>query len=173
MRNDKLDILEFNINRIDGYIEKADNKASFLLALNGAFIGIILSQLNSILTFITCNENYKIINSLVCFSILIFSLFSVHFCLKTIDPRKSKSNETYKSILYYRDIAETEKYKKNLNKKTKNDDILENEFCKQVKEISKICDSKMNNVNLAIIFLKVYIGIMFIYSIICCLIYIF
>ena len=173
MGNDKLDILEFNINRIDGYIEKADNKASFLLALNGAFIGIILSQLNSILNLITINQNYKIINSLVCFSILILCLSSVHFCLKTIDPRKSKSNGTYKSILYYRDIVATEKYKKNLNKKTKNEDILQNEFCIQVKELSKICDLKMNNVNSAIKFLKLYIGIMLVYSIICCLIYIF
>lgn len=173
MRNDKLDILEFNIHRIDGYIEKADNKASFLLALNGAFLGVVLSESNKILTFITSNENYKIINSLVCFSILILCLISIYFCLKTIDPRKSKSKGTYKSILYYRDIVATEKYKRNLKNKTKNEGILQDEFCIQVKELSKICDSKMNNVNSAIKFLKLYIAIIFIYSMICYLIYIF
>lgn len=169
----KLDILEFNINRIDGYIDKADNKASFLLALNGIFISIALSQINSVLAFITKYENYKIINSLIYFIIIILCFTSVCFCLKVLNPRKSKTSNTYKSILYYKDIAETEKYKKNLNKKTKNIKNLEEEFCIQVKEISKICERKMTNVDWAIKCLGSYISIIFVYSIILCLIYIF
>lgn len=35
----KIDIAKFIVNRIDYYIEKSDNKASFLLLLNSAIIG--------------------------------------------------------------------------------------------------------------------------------------
>lgn len=173
MKEDKLDILKFNINRIDGYIEKADNKANFLLALNGIIIGIIFSKSPEILRFIKSNQSWKIANSIFWFFIIAFCIASIVFSLLAINPRKSKRQTTYKSILYYKDIKDVKKYIRRFNKKTSSNKKIVNEFCTQVVELSKICDKKMICINWSILFLKVYWSISILYGLIYCINYIY
>lgn len=173
MENKKLDILEFNINRIDGYIEKADNKGNFLLALNGIIIGILFSKSTEILEFIKKSQSWKFTNLFVWVCIISLCITSILFSLLAISPRKSKKQTTYKSVLYYKDIAYAKKYKRLLNRKTSNDKNIENEFCTQVVELSKICDKKMICIKWSILFLKLYWSISIIYGLIYCINYIY
>ncbi|MBW4862150.1 MAG: hypothetical protein KZY55_15715 [Paeniclostridium sp.] len=172
MKESKLDILKFNINRIDGYIEKADNKANFLLALNGIIIGIIFSKSTEILEFIKKSQSWVIVNSISWICIITFCIVSIVFSLLAINPRKSKNQTTYKSILYYKDITDAKVYIRRFNRKTSTDKKIVNEFCIQVVELSKICDKKMICINQSILFLKVYWSISILYGLIYCINYI-
>ena len=142
----KLEVLKFNMERIDGYIEKADNKANFLLAFNGIVIGIIFSNLKSIMTFIS-STNFKL--GTVGFLLVLFLCFilSIIFSLLVLFPRKSKDINGYKSILYYKNIStmSLDDYKQYLNNSGTDEKLLD-EFCKQVIEISIICNKKMNRI---------------------------
>lgn len=173
MDSNKLDILEFNINRIDGYIEKADNKANFLLAFNGIIIGIIFSESTEILSFIKRSGTWKEFNTLIWMIMLGLILLSFGFSIYTIYPRKSKSNSSYKSILYYNDIRDLKKYKRLLTYKIKKRENIENEFSKQVVELSHICRKKMWCVNKSIMFLILFSIVFVIYGLIYSFNYIF
>lgn len=173
MDNEKLDILKFNIQRIDGYIEKADNKANFLLVLNVAFIGVLFTNYTKILNFIKQSQSWILLNTFIWLCIIILCIISIIFCILTINPRKSKPKSAYKSVLYYKDITNIKKYKRLLQRKTKNYKTIESEFCVQVVELSKICDKKMDCINKAIFFIKLYGVISIVYSFIYSINYIY
>lgn len=125
----KQKIVETNYTRFDNYIEKADNKASFLLALNGAIlIGIILSSNNQVIK--------KFILSII---ILIVSMI-IDFIV--IIPRKSKKE--FKSCFYYEYVKKLDinSYRGSINSIDSEEKLIE-EFLKESREIAIICSKKM------------------------------
>lgn len=120
-----IEVLKNNISRFDTYIEKADNKASFNLALAGAILIAILSS--------SCEEKFNV--ALICLggSILLSTLVLV--------PRKSK--EEFNSCLYYKSVAKMdyEQYRDGINEL--DEDKYKKELLVESKELAKICEKKM------------------------------
>ena len=147
---DEREILELNMSRYDNYIEKADNKASFILALTGVLLGGLVFQSNDILNIIHNNILKKVtIFNLMGISILL--IVSSFLALKVILPSTSKS--TVKSIFYFNDIVEytEEEYKKKLQEI--NNEKAIDDLRRQVLQLGNICTIKMNSIKLSLQFL--------------------
>lgn len=139
-------ILEKDMDRFDQYIERADNKANFILTISGAILIAIIFQNKDL--FYDINNN--IIKNIIFLdsALVAMSLISaIYFSLLVIIPRISR--ETYTSVFYFEDI----KYLKNneFYEKLKNiseDEFIE-DFSKQVNQLSIIVSKKMNRVKSA------------------------
>lgn len=142
----KIDIAKFIVNRIDYYIEKSDNKASFLLLLNSAIIGFYFRE-GKIMNHLSIS-NIRCLEMLFYIVILCIFVISIYFSIMVLKPRNSKIENEYKSIFYYKEIASlnNEQYKEAFENAFKDEENLINDALVQIKELSLICDKKMYNV---------------------------
>ncbi|SJX17493.1 Uncharacterised protein [Clostridioides difficile] len=99
----KIDIAKFIVNRIDYYIEKSDNKASFLLLLNSAIIGFLFSGKEKIMNHLSIS-NIRCLEMLFYIVILCIFVISIYFSIMVLKPRNSKIENEYKSIFYYKNL---------------------------------------------------------------------
>ncbi|HBF7375507.1 TPA: hypothetical protein KOW93_002395 [Clostridioides difficile] len=143
----KIDIAKFIVNRIDYYIEKSDNKASFLLLLNSAIIVFLFSGKEKIMNHLSIS-NIRCLEMLFYIVILCIFVISIYFSIMVLKPRNSKIENEYKSIFYYKEIASlnNEQYKEAFENAFKDEENLINDALVQIKELSLICDKKMYNV---------------------------
>lgn len=139
-------ILEKDMERFDQYIERADNKANFILTISGAILIAIIFQ-NKDLFYDIDNNIIKNIIFLDSALVAISLISAIYFSLLVIIPRTSR--ETYTSVFYFEDI----KYLKNneFYEKLKNisEDEFIKDFSKQVNQLSIIVSKKMNRVKSA------------------------
>lgn len=148
-------LIEKNIERYDNYIEKADNKASFLLAFYGALlIGIILES-NTIYTEIIKNNALRNIFIAILIIEILTIIYSIKSSLDVIIPRTPKTrnmttseNVAYESLLYFNDVKEyygkDDKFIKKLEK-CSDQEIIEDMTIQSI-ELANICSSKMEKV---------------------------
>lgn len=139
-------ILEKDMDRFDQYIERADNKANFILTISGAILIAIIFQ-NKDLFYDIDNNIIKNIIFLDSALVAISLICSIYFSLLVIIPRTSVG--TYTSVFYFEDV----KYLRNSEfyEKLKNiseDEFIE-DFSKQVNQLSIIVSKKMSRVKSA------------------------
>ena len=96
------ELLEYNIDRLDSYIEIADNKANFILALTSVLLVGLIFQSSDIVDIVN-SSTLKVISIFVLLGTSILLIISSFFALKVILPRTPKSD--VKSIFYFKDIA--------------------------------------------------------------------
>lgn len=151
MSQSRKEILTKNFERFDFYIEKADNKASFLLAFSGALIGGILLETDKII-----NINCKLLSIHLVIFTLISLLVSVVYSLLVIIPRIPKMG--IESIMFFKSVQDLtlDEYKCKINN-LNNDDKLLNEYENETYELAKICYKKMKNMKKSLIFLTISI----------------
>ena len=139
-------VLDKDMERFDEYIERADNKANFLLTISGALIIAIFFQGNELITKLTSSE-IKFIMFIIIAITIFFLAKTIYFSLQVIIPRIPNKNE--KSLFYFESV-----------KKYENDNLIETikacseedmfgDLSKQVAQLAKICSAKMNNVKKA------------------------
>lgn len=149
--NKKL-VLEKNLDRFDYYIEKADNKASFILALSGILLAGILFQ-NEVLISKNASQGFKIaVIQLVVISLIALIISDV-FALLVIIPRTPKM--PVKSTMYFECIKNMEKadYEYLINEL---DDIkTTQELINESIELAKICSKKMNHIKSSLVSLVI------------------
>jgi len=148
--NKKL-ILEKNLERFDFYIEKADNKASFILAFAATLIVGILLETDKILS-----TSYKIFVGHLVILIIILLITSIIFSLLVIIPRTPRMN--IDSCMFFESINDMSltEYKDKLNN-LQDEELINNEMENETYELSKICHNKMINIKISLIFLSVSI----------------
>lgn len=156
-------VLEKDIERIDSYIERADNKANFILTICGVLLVAIIFQSKDLLSQIN-NSIIEKIMFLDSFIIAISLIGAIYYSLSVIIPRTPSGS--YSSLFYFEDIKSLKNndfYKK---LKTTSDDDLLIDFSNQVNQLAIICSKKMNNVRKSYSCLMiVIIGIIIIVSI--------
>ena len=148
MNEDKKFILEKNLERFDYYIEKADNKASFLLALTGALLVAIAFQSKDVLELVQINY-LKNLTRILLFSTSFGLVLSSWNALSVIMPRTPKN--TNQSLFYFesiKDINDTD-YITLINSIDENRIICD--LTGQTKQLAKICSTKMNKVKSSLI----------------------
>lgn len=151
MNKNKELILEKNFERFDYYIEKADNKASFILAFAGALLAAVVFQSNTIVGTIKIDQLKKIIiYSLLITSLLLF--ITCAFALLVIIPRTPKS--TYKSILYFEDVKNMSEQEVINRVSDDNNYLIEEDISKQIIIIANTCSKKMKNVRNSLVCLS-------------------
>jgi len=139
------DVLQFTMSRLDKIITDADNKANFLLCFSIVILGGMI--------FVT-NE----FESACCFLWLLLALIFISFTASSFFsfcafiPRSRQFgdkliNTPEKSLFFYIDIIEDESFAE----KTGNlsDDMLENDFLNQIKQLSLIIKKKMRNIKIS------------------------
>lgn len=148
----EIEILELNMSRYDSYIEKADNKANFILALTSVILVGLVFQSNDILNIIT-NDMLKRISIFILIGISILLTISSCLALNVILPSTKES--TVKSIFYFKDVASyTEEEYKRIMKEFDDNKILA-DFRRQVIQLGSICTIKMNKIKSSLKFLLV------------------
>ncbi|ALG47754.1 Pycsar system effector family protein [Clostridium perfringens] len=139
-------VLDKDMERFDDYIERADNKANFLLTISGALIIAIFFQGNELITKLESSE-IKFIMFIIIAITIFFLAKTIYFSLQVIIPRTSNKNE--ESLFYFESVKKYETG--NLSKKIKlcSEEDIFTDLSKQVSQLAKICSSKMNNVKKA------------------------
>lgn len=146
----EIEILELNMSRYDSYIEKADNKANFILALTSVILVGLVFQSNDILNIIT-NDMLKRISIFILIGISILLIISSCLALNVILPSTKES--TVKSIFYFKDVSKyTEEEYKRILKEINTDKTID-DFRRQVIELGNICTTKMNRIKVSLQFL--------------------
>lgn len=141
------ELLEYNIDRLDSYIEIADNKANFILALTSVLLVGLIFQSSDIVDIVN-SSTLKVISIFVLLGTSILLIISSFFALKVILPRTPKSD--VKSIFYFKDIAtyNEEEYKNTIKSVlSKNDGV--DDLRRQTLQLSKICSNKMDKIKLS------------------------
>jgi hypothetical protein len=148
----KLQFLYKTIDRIDHYINLANLKASFLIAMLGIFLAIFFGNYRDI-TSILGEGCLKRVDDILFFTIIATALVAISFPLKVIFARLD-SGETrgqYISIFYWASIRELspEIYK------SKFDDYeyekIVDDVIRQIKVLSAIVHDKYRSVNHGVI----------------------
>ena len=75
------ELLEYNIDRLDSYIEIADNKANFILALTSVLLVGLIFQSSDIIHIVNSNT-LKVISIFVLLGTSILLIISSFFALK-------------------------------------------------------------------------------------------
>ncbi|MFR5264505.1 Pycsar system effector family protein [Clostridium sp.] len=140
--------LNLNINRFDNYIEKADNKANFLLALSTVLIGSTLFSFDNILK-LTNHNVLKIFLTIALIFINITLTISIVYSLRTLFPRTPKSTSSNKSLFYFEDVKKLTKQSFLQKLKNINDELSLEDFCEQNIQLATICSEKMDNIKQA------------------------
>ncbi|MCW5197969.1 hypothetical protein F1Z41_05135 [Clostridium perfringens] len=81
-------VLDKDMERFDDYIERADNKANFLLTISGALIIAIFFQGNELITKLESSE-IKFIMFIIIAITIFFLAKTIYFSLQVIIPRTS------------------------------------------------------------------------------------
>lgn len=96
-KNEKIDVLKYNISRFDHYYASVNFKSSFLVIGNITILGVILSSQDKL-------DNYILyVHLLLIASSLIFVLLAIRPYLK--------SNKTDISVIFFEEIANSTKEK--------------------------------------------------------------
>lgn len=146
-----MEILEKDMERFDYWIEKSDQKASYILAMEVLILVAVVFQADLTIEELNFVKILKV--SLAFFTTLCFSIGG-YFAIKVLKP-SIKENDSNLSILYFNDIKNMgeKEIKAKLNKM---DEIsYENEMVRQVKQLANITSKKMKNVNNAINFVVI------------------
>lgn len=149
---DKLEIYIKDIERYDFYIEKADNKASFLLAFEGIVLTLITPLANDFLRNIDSSIIKNTVMILLVIALIAIVVAAVSSAL-VIFPRFSKITGT--SVLYYNDVKDlksTELIERISNLK---EEQMLNDFAEQVVVLAKISSKKMVGIRWSLGFLGI------------------
>lgn len=136
-------VLEKDIERFDTYIERADNKANFILTISGVLLVAVIFQSKDLFSQI----NNPVIEKLffLDISIIAISLIgAIYYSLMVIIPRTPSGS--YQSMFYFEDV----KHLKNNDfyeklKDTSEEDLFI-DYSKQVNQLAMICSKKMNKI---------------------------
>lgn len=139
-------ILEKDMDRFDQYIERADNKANFILTISGAILIAIIFQ-NKDLFYDIDNTIIRNIIFLDSSIIAISLIFSIYFSLMVIIPRISF--DRYTSVFYFEDIKSLKNNEFYEKLKSISEDEFIEDFSKQVNQLSIIVSKKMSRVKSA------------------------
>ena len=152
---DKLKLYEKDIERFDFYIEKADNKASFLLA----FEGIVLTLLTTLTNGFLKNMDNSIVKNTVIILLVVAVVAIVAAAVSSasvIFPRFSKATGT--SVLYYNDVKNLKATEFIERVNSLGEEQKLKDFAEQAVVLAKICSNKMVGIRWSIIFLGIASG---------------
>lgn len=156
-----------DLERIDSWINNADNKISYLFAFLGIVATIIFTSDSVIQEIKTCFGNLLKLNEkdivnilsliviILVIGLLIFIVKCIYYLLKAITAKANISNMNNGSVLFFGAIANNtiEEFKDKI--KNKSEEEVEEDIVEQIFINSKICDEKINNYNKAIKSLKI------------------
>ncbi len=139
-------ILDKNFNRYDFYIEKADEKANFLLAFSGALCVGLLSQIDTLFSKIPHLTAFYIpFLIVITISVLLLGA-TAFFACHVLFPRAPLSRSP-QSVFYFNDVRQ---HKENLSRYL---DLLDQDETKLIEDmasqniaLASICSEKMSNV---------------------------
>lgn len=146
-------VLEKNLERFDFYIEKADNKSSFILALSSALLAGVLLEINSVSL---CVESLLIFKLSVLGSVISL-IISIYYSLKTLIPRgNGKNNE---SCFYFESVSCMDKSEyENKISSLDSEEKLRDALLFETKQLAQICKTKMKNFNMSLTSLAFGVG---------------
>lgn len=156
-------ILDKNMQRFDEYIERADNKANFILTLSGVLIVASMFQSKEIISGV----NNGVLKNLIFLDIFIINvslIFSIVQALLVIIPRISKGS--YSSLLFFDDVRILKNNEFYNKLRDEHNEFLVKDMSKQVIELANICSKKMSRVRNAFYGLGAALVCIFILSII-------
>lgn len=107
MKNDK-EHLKLIIQRFDNYINGANSKGNFLLAINTFLCGIIVANYSKFKELIISNDDLIYLNILLVV-LVILSICATFFVLKAVYPFVLSGNssiESYHSNIFFNSVAE-------------------------------------------------------------------
>lgn len=136
-------ILEKDMTRFDEYIERADNKANFILTICGVLLVAVLFQSKDL---VLQNDN-QLIKNIVFFvssGISISLIISIYFSLMVIIPRTPCGS--YTSLFYFEDVKSLKNNDFYSKLKSMSEEDMFKDFGKQVNQLAIICSKKMNKI---------------------------
>lgn len=167
MRENVVEELNQNLERIIGFIGNCDNKASILLGFNGILMGILLScdfiEICSNSSFDSCLLTI-FLKATMCITIFMWS-YGLYRLLKVLLPKTDCSDFAdgaleLKSIIYFSGIS-SKSYTYYKNKVLSMDDNQYlNDIASQVYLNAKICTEKFKNLRLGLIFSSIGIAML-------------
>ena len=158
--NNKIDILEYHLDRIQNLIERADTKASILLAFLGVVLTITISHggffpfLSSI--FLQRSNRHPLL-MIIMVSLSFLSFFaSFVFVIRTLQARL-RLGRAYlaTSNFFFGKIARFNKYEDFQDSIEVSVDQADKHLIRDIFINSKICENKYKYYNYALIFLMI------------------
>jgi len=156
------DNTKFIISRFDAYISQANVKGNFLLAFNTFLIGGIITNYSKIIELVGC-EQILFVNCIL-IVMFILSIITAFFVIKAVYPFLSSSNsskEKYHSHIFFNSVSEFKDgngYFDSLS--NHNDKQFDSDLANQAYLLAKGCKKKYKNLQLAMIFVYVEMGLM-------------
>ena len=139
---EKLDIQKSNYEWLLNSINSADMKAGYLIGLELAVIGYILSYYNDLVKDQYCNIQWFVVVLLIVFAISM--TIGIIFSLKVIKPRFNKANS---SIFYFKSINSFEENKYHDAIMSISEDGLIRDLNTEIYKVSIILEKKYTNVS--------------------------
>jgi len=164
IENDKLDLYQYTLSRVDMYINNVDAKSANGIMIIALSFAVVIAFFSSVI--INPSNGIVCIEQLLIFSDFLFGLISLYYSIITFTPRqnmqnyaKNISSETLSSNLFWGEISKKEyadfvRAIKATTVADNKDDLL-----RQIYICSKICAQKFKNYQIALLFLKIKMSI--------------
>ena len=152
-KNEKIEHSRYLLNRFDHYIEGANSKGNFLLALGAVLCGFIIANFENIIAFNHCKAEGWVSGLLI--SVLVCGLLSIAFTIAAVFPFLKTSNSSskkYHSLVFFQSIAEMEEQEFLKNFKKQEDKKVNKDLAKQIYAISQGLKMKYQKLSWAIRF---------------------
>lgn len=143
------------IQRFDNYINGANTKGNFLLAINTFLSGIIIANYSKLKELIFC-ENDVIYLNVILIVLILLSICTTFFVLRAVYPFVSSGNsslDSYHSHIFFNSVAEFKdgkEYHKSMIKQT--DESVDEDMSIQAFYLAKGLKSKYKFLEIAMQF---------------------
>lgn len=143
------------IQRFDNYINGANTKGNFLLAINTFLSGIIIANYSKLKELIVCTNDMIYLNTILIILILL-SICTTFFVLRAVYPFVLSGNssiDSYHSHIFFNSVAEFKdgkEYHKSLTKQT--DQKVDEDMAIQAFHLAKGLKSKFKFLEIAMKF---------------------
>lgn len=172
------------LDRIIGWVENCDTKASVLTALVGVFISVLFTSsfitdslrkiVSPILFYWKTGSGYFCLFStlklMIFIGMAICFLFALSYLLKTLSAKTSSkqtidNNVNSDSLIHYGSIQTKffNEFKSNILAETEEDKF--DDILSQIYINSKRCQEKFNDYNKSIIYIRVGVGLFILYTV--------
>lgn len=145
--SEKYSHLQFLISRLDHYYDTINNKANFYLGLNTFLITGMLT------TYYTISQKsqFTLLEEIMFICSIVFGLISIVYIFKSINPFLKSGNieSEYKTLIFFGSICKFEKNVFVSEIKNQSDEILLNDMCNQVHQLSIGLNKKFESIQVA------------------------
>lgn len=159
----KSEYLRYILTRYDNYINAANVKGTFIVALNTFVIGCLIVNRNSLLNLFDQNHSISLLINVIIYIICIVALAILTSVISALFPYMKTGNSSvdkYHSHIFFgsvKNFKSEEHYKNSFNNLKEND--ITDDLSNQIYTLSKGLTKKYKYLNIAMIFIYIEISL--------------